>query len=133
MAELAQFYAQKVGAPVDSEEVAKVMTYLQSVFFAEHPPKEIGPRTTSEMKTIAAALDALGAGSSPELGGVLMQRLKALEQSALAGSWRVTKRLELVPIHQVLASVSGRRAAARDELLGSKLKEAGKKGGSAER
>ena len=62
-----------------------------------------------------------------------MQRFKALTESVNDGSWSVARRLEVIPDARVsLASLDERRAAAKSELLNSRLDDAlAKAGGKA--
>ncbi len=104
------------------------MTYLTSVFGGAHPAKQVGVRTSREMRTLAEALDALSQGKLPELADLLMQRFKALEVSVTDGNWHVAKQLEVLPSMDLgLTSLAERTDAAKQELVALKLREAGKK------
>ena len=88
----------------------------------------MSPRTASELRTIARALDELGVGGLGAVGDVLVQRFKALEASLRDGSWNVAKRLELVQHDAGLVSLNEQRVAAREEILAGKLRDTVKKG-----
>ena len=124
--ELSRFLSTRVGAGPDSADAQSFLTYLTAVFFGQHPPKELGVKTTAELRTLASCLDSLGRGDLPALGDMLIQRFKALETSIVDNSWSVARRLELVPSETLLATPLERKAPARDELLYSILKETAK-------
>ena len=51
---------------------SRFVTYLTAVFHGMYPPEKVGPRTTREMRTLAEALDALGAGDLPRTADLLV-------------------------------------------------------------
>ena len=125
--ETRRFLSAREGANgrVDEEAPPKMLNYLTTIFHGAHPAKECGIRTARELRTVAEAIDALGAGQLPELGDLLMQRFKALQTSVADGGWHLAKRMELIPDEaDTVASFEERRLAARDELLHLKLDEA---------
>ena len=100
-----------------------MLAYLTSIFFGQHPQSTISVHTVKEMRTIAAALDSLLQGRLPELGDLLMQRLKAPETSVRDKDWGVASQLELTEETPGLVSVTERQAAARHALMKAKLAE----------
>eukprot|EP00959_Pyramimonas_sp_CCMP1952_P078268 1635958-Pyramimonas_sp.AAC.1 len=74
---------------------AMVVQYITSAWHGRHPPRTMGVRNTKEMRMIGECLDALLAGRLPELGDVLMQGLKAIEQARKDGRWAVAQHLEV--------------------------------------
>ena len=63
-------------------------------------------RTVREMRTVGECLDALLRGELPRLGDILMQRLKALEQSTKDGHWEVAENLDRSERVEVLTPLS---------------------------
>lgn len=111
---------------------ARVVGYLQAVLLGRHPPEKVGVRSMQELRTLAECLDRLNEGRLAEVGDILMQRFKALEQAIADGHWGVAQELEIIgEASGGLASTSEQRAAARAEYLRNKLFEARRKGGAA--
>ena len=109
---------------------AKVVSYLNSVFHGRHPPGEVGPRTTRELRHVAECLDAIGAGNLTMVADMLMQRFKALEQSVTDKNWNMARHLEVLPLQDVGLTTQGEQlAASRAELLRAKLEQARAKHG----
>ena len=104
------------------------MTFLNNVFSAQFPPEKIGVKSTSELRTLATALDNIATGDLATLADLLAQRFKAIQASIVDGNWSTARRLELVPSEHILASPLERRAAMKEELLHAKIREASKKG-----
>ena len=125
MDEMAKYLGARGGAIAGSNTPDKVVTFLTSIFHGSHPIKECGVRNARELRTLAMALDSLGAGSLPQLADLLMQRFKAVQSSITDNSWNLAKRLELIPEDGLsLTTFEERRAAARDEVMTRKLEEA---------
>ena len=99
------------------------MAYVTNVLFVHHPPDKLGKRTSREVTTMALALDSLLQGRLAQCGDVLMQRMKALEQSIVSGSWDVAKNLEVIPPSEpMLVNTTEMRMAASAELRAQKLR-----------
>ena len=119
---------QSGGGDQDPEQAAgdasRVLTYLTSVFHGQYPPDECGLRTSREMATLARALDALRAGSLPEVADLFMQRLEALECSIVQGDWQMAEHIEVIPKDQVgLATQDEKRAAQKQQIMEARLRE----------
>ena len=56
----------------------------------------MSPRNSREMRTIAECFDALLAGDLPQLGDLLVQRLKALQLATVEGNRSLAQHMELV-------------------------------------
>ncbi|CAK0792480.1 unnamed protein product, partial [Prorocentrum cordatum] len=81
--QIKQLLAQRGGADTEknlNSMSAMVVQYIASAWHGRHPPHTMGVRNTKEMRMIGECLDALLAGRLPELGDMLMQKLKAIEQ-----------------------------------------------------
>ena len=100
---------------------ARVLAYLNSVFFGQHPQASMSVHTVREMRTIAMAIDGLLRGELPEVGDLLIQRLKALEQSVRDRDWSVASQLELADERPGLVSLPEQHAAARHAVLQHRL------------
>ena len=132
--QIKQLLAQRGGAESESdlnEMASMVVQYITSVWHGRHPPHTMGLRNVKEMRMIGECIDALTAGRLPQLGDILMQRLKAIEQATKDGHWQVAQHLELVDSTDIgLASQAEVSAAASTYSEGAKLKERlGKAGG----
>ena len=91
-------YLELRGEDLDHDwRKTRAITYLTQCFFPNYPEKEVGLRTSREMRTVALALDHVVKGNLGEAGDILMQRLKALETSVKDGSWVTAKHLEIIP------------------------------------
>ena len=98
--------------------------YLNQVVFADNAKKDIGLRTSREMRTLCEAIDLLLEGKLGACGDMLMQRLKALETSIQEGSWATAKHQELIP--PVTTSITGdseRDLVVKAESRALKLRE----------
>ena len=103
---------------------ANVVQYITSVWHGMHPQSEMGVRNVREMRMVGECLDALTRGDLPQLGDMLMQRLKAIEQATKDGHWKVAEHLELVDSTDIgLASSAEVSAAVATYSEGAKLKE----------
>ena len=58
--------------------------------------KDLGKRGQREFLTLATALDQLIMGNTPEVGDLLVQRLKAIETAASDQNWEVAQNVELL-------------------------------------
>ncbi|CAK0884800.1 unnamed protein product, partial [Prorocentrum cordatum] len=135
--QIKQLLAQRGGA--DTEEnlnsmAAMVVQYITSAWHGRHPPRTMGVRKNNEMIMVGECLDALLAGRRPELGDMLMQRLKAIEQAHMDGHWAVAQHLEVgADVNASLARASEVRDAVSafegEARLAQHLAAAGKKTG----
>lgn len=115
------------GGPAVSWRDQRVGAYLNQVLFNQHPPNVIGVRNTRELVTLAEAIDLLMEERLPNLGDLLMQRLKAVEAS-LSEGWSVASFQELIPPSRATLTTDQERAfAARHALQQRKLSDAVKK------
>ena len=79
--------------------------------------KELGKRAQREFLTLATALDQLIMGNIPEVGDLLVQRLKAIETAASDHNWEVAQNLELLqPETPSLLSRSEKTLATKETL-----------------
>jgi hypothetical protein len=135
MTDIARWLGSTSGVQVDALP-QRVMTYLMSVFHAQHPPDRVSSDEVRELKRTATCIDALAQGQLPHLGDLLMQFFKALEYRHVSGSKELVDRLEIVERVPIgLTSFEERTSAAHAELLHLKLEQArqkvSKKGGAA--
>ena len=119
------------GGATDSEVEnlsSVVMTYLNSVWHGAHPHHQVGKRSAQEIRTIGECLDALLRGELSELGDMLMQRLKAIQQAHTDGHWNVAGQLEICQSADVsLISEKEKRAALKGTETTLKIEESLKK------
>eukprot|EP00435_Cladocopium_sp_Y103_P034714 s218_g9.t1 len=102
----------------------RMMAYVSQVLVAQHPPASMGVRNHRELMTLARAIDLLLEGQLPELGDLLVQRLKAVETAVIEQSWSTARHQELIPAQAMsLTSEGEKRKAAKMELSHSKLRE----------
>ncbi len=100
-----------------------VTQYLMSVLHSQMPVERMGRRTAREMRTISECLDCLLRGELPELGDMLMQRLKALERSVTDGNWTMAQEMELIPPdNSTLSSPAEVRSALQQARRNDRLK-----------
>eukprot|EP00435_Cladocopium_sp_Y103_P047964 s1615_g14.t1 len=101
MKELGRYLADRAPAEEGAEGWMshKMMAYISQVVLAQHPPAAIGVRNHRELLTLGKGIDMLNEGRLPELGDLLMQRLKALETPFLDQGWHSAKHRELIPPH----------------------------------
>ena len=57
--------------------------------------------TDCELKTVAAAIDALVEGDPMRAGDLLMGRFKALEESVNSGTWAFAQKFEVLPRNEL--------------------------------
>ena len=99
-----------------------MLTYVLTVFVQRYGAEHIGVRNMRELRTLAEAIDALVAGNLPRVGGLLIQRFKAVEVAVADGSWTQARHLELIPSQDVsLVSSAERSMASRIEIQKRKL------------
>ena len=68
------------------------------------------------MATLASAIDLLSSGSLPQMGDLLIQRLKALEAAARDGTTVIGDRQELLPEQTGATCLEERESAAKEGL-----------------
>ena len=118
------------GATNDDGSAETFLGYLTAILLGQYPADKMGLRPARELQTLAGALDHLGAGRLPDVTNLLIQRFKAVEQYLHDGNWNIAPQMEIVPdTADTLASAKEQHAAARAELLRSKLDEARRRGG----
>ena len=83
---------------------------------------EIHLRSQRELRTLAESLDHLLSGRLAQLGDMLMQRFKAVEETTGGTPWEVARHLELTP-HQDVGAASQQelRWAAQAEMEHGRL------------
>ena len=133
--QIKQLLAQRGGAESESdlnEMASMVVQYITSAWHGRHPPHTMGVRNVKEMRMIGECIDALTAGRLPQLGDILMQRLKAIEQATKDGHWQIAQHLEVsTDVDSSLAKSGEVREAVNSFMDESKLQQhlanAGKK------
>ena len=81
--------------------------------------------TDRELKTVAAAIDALVEGDTMRPGDLLIGRFKAMKESVNSGKWTLAQELELLPSNELgLASEGERHRAAAVRVREAKLQAA---------
>ena len=121
-----RFLGSRVGAGTTSEELPRVLTYLETVFNQRYTKECVGIRTAREMRTLAEAIDSLLEGDNMRTADILIQRFKAVETSVSDGSWSLARHLELIPEEGVgLTSPAERDLIAKLELQRARLAEGG--------
>ena len=126
LSSMQRFLGSRVGAGTASEELPRVLTYLETVFNQRYTKECVGIRTAREMRTLAEAIDSLLEGDSMRTADLLIQRFKALETSVSDGSWSLARHLELIPEEGVgLTSPAERDLIAKLELQRARLAEGG--------
>ena len=126
MQEMGRYLADRAPAEGEAEDwiANKMMAYVSQVILNQHPPASIGIRNHRELLTLGRAIDLLVQGHLPELGDLLMQRLKALETSFADQGWHSARHQELIPSHAAsLTTEAERRKTAKMEVAANKLKE----------
>ena len=129
LAEINRFLASRGEPGAEGDSGGRMVAYLTSVFHGHYSAKEVGPRDSRELRTLAEALDALAAGNLPAVGDLLTQRFKAVECKIQdGGDWGTASHLELISDRPVgLTTLAEQTVAARQQLLRLKLDEAKKK------
>ncbi len=108
---------------------AQMISYLLSFSYGHRSTQDCRVRTTQELRTLAECIDALMTGSMGELGVILMQRFKGLENGVTDG-FAVASSLEVMQGQSSdLATPEEERLLARMRLPKAKLEDA-KKGRS---
>ncbi|CAK0870953.1 unnamed protein product, partial [Prorocentrum cordatum] len=113
--QIREYLAQRGGADNDDEldrMASNVVQYITSVWHGMHPQNEMGVRNVREMRMIGECLDALTRGDLPQLGDMLMQRLKAIEQATKDGHWKIAEHLELIDSTDIGLASSAEASAA---------------------
>ena len=111
-------------SPDDYQMSPNVMTYLNSIWHGKHPPSSMSARDLHELHTVAQCLDSLTDGNLAQLGDMLMQRLKALQQRQRDGHWHVAQNLELLQEDDVeLTTKDESKVATEAEHKANKLSE----------
>ncbi|CAK0864466.1 unnamed protein product [Prorocentrum cordatum] len=101
-------------------EVARM--YLQTVVFAARPERDIGLRTSREMRTLTLAIGLIAGGHFLKALDVLTQRFKALEIATDQGNWNHARWVELLPPADVSSwSRTDLREAMREQDLEVRL------------
>ena len=117
------------GGDGDGDELASVvLQYLNSVFHGAHPQSSMSLRNSRELSP--ECFDALLAGDLPNLGDLLMRRLKAVQTAVVEGNWNLSQHLELTPTSESnVVSPAELRAAQRTQLDQLRLQNSDKGGG----
>lgn len=127
MQELQRFLANRTEAAGEDEghwTEYKMMGYINQVILSQHPQSSMGIRNYRELITLGNAIDLLLGGRLPELGDLLMQRLRALEAALNEQGWQTARHLELIPVQGAsLTSEVDRRRAVKQEMTSLKLRE----------
>ena len=126
MQELSRYLAERSeeGSSEDQWADRKVMAYVTQVILSLHPPSSIGVRNHRELITLGTSLDHLLQGRLPELGDLLMQRLKALDTSIGDQGWATARHQELIPpLAATLTSTGERERSAKVEMRHLKMRE----------
>lgn len=127
MQELQRFLANRTEAAGEGDghwTEYKMMGYINQVILSQHPQATMGIRNYRELITLGNSIDLLLSGRLPELGDLLMQRLRALEAALNEQSWQTARHLELIPVQGAsLTSEVDRRRAAKQEMSSLKLRE----------
>ena len=101
LAEINRFLASRGEPGAEGDSGGRMVAYLTSVFHGHYSAKEVGPRDSRELRTLAEALDALAAGNLPAVGDLLMQRFKEVECKIQdGGDWGTASHLELISDRQ---------------------------------
>ena len=103
----------------------RLMTFYLEIVLRPQFPSAPNNHTDRELKTVAAAIDALVEGDTMRAGDLLMGRFKALEESVNSGTWALAQELEVLPRNELgLASEGERHRAAAVRLREAKLQAA---------
>ena len=79
--------------------------------------KTLGKLTLREFLTLATALDQLIMGNIPEVGDLLVQRLKALESAATDSNWEIAQNMELLQAENPSLTSRSERTLVTKETL----------------
>ena len=130
--------ASRTGAPMNSVLAANVtrtpqaaVQYYLTVLYPQHKEK-MPLRLQREMRTLAQALDYLGAGELERCADLVAQRLKALELTIHDQGWSRAQFLELIPLETAgLADAEEQRMASKEQLMEAKMRKwlMGQRGG----
>ena len=109
---------------VSGEPLACAVQYINSVWHGHYPPSEMGQRNAKELRLLGVCLDCLVRGELAQVGDILMQRLKSLEQFTKDGHWQVAQFLEVRGAGEVgLATQSEVRGAVKQQLMETRLRD----------
>ena len=90
-------------------------TYLLTVHFTQHPPRDFGPRPERELRMLMLVIDLILKSENAKALDVLAQRVKALERSAQDKGWDTAKWLEFLPTGESLLVTCREARAALEE------------------
>ena len=79
--------------------------------------KPLGRRTLREFLTLATALDQLIMGNVPEVGDLLVQRLKALESASADNNWEIAQNMEILQQENPSLTSRSERSLVTKETL----------------
>jgi hypothetical protein len=103
----------------------KMQVWFRQIFLVKHPPLVLGARNQGELSTLCKCIDLLVKGDLGQVGDVLMQRLRAIEEFVETKTWTLGRHLELItPLDGTLTTEAERSIAVRAELRSAKLREA---------
>ncbi len=115
----------RADSKVPDWNLVRAYPWLQTTFYARHPPQKVGKRNCKELETLAIALDHLQEGEFAQLGDTLMQRFKATIESITSETWAMAQHQELIPSEDVtLTNPTERRLLAKAEQQSQALKAA---------
>ena len=107
----------------------RVTSYLNSMVMETFP--EMAVTMQRELRTVAESLDEIAVGGVAQSADILVQRIKAIEESLKAGgSWKLSRHLEVTKDLDTLVSTEEQLAAAREELARLKVSNNGRDRGA---
>jgi len=116
-----QTFCDPMGSRGGEQLPATAYRYLTTLVSAAQG-MNLGKRDHRELQTLAICLDQLAKGNTAGVGDVLIQRFKAVENSASHKSWDLAKHMEIVPEQQfATASIREQEAAAKMTIRDSQL------------
>eukprot|EP00971_Amphidinium_carterae_P348958 6490762-Amphidinium_carterae.1 len=121
-------------AQLATSDLARVRTYLQTLYLPRQAPGAVGMRNTKELSVIAEVLDDLTQGNLHMAGDKLVQRFKAIQKAVADQGWSVAQHLEVAGIAEdTVLTGAEQRTAMREEKLRNQLKRAVDSSGSQSR
>eukprot|EP00971_Amphidinium_carterae_P038191 750640-Amphidinium_carterae.1 len=118
-------------AQLATTDLARVRTYLQTLYLPRQAPGAVGMRNTKELSVIAEVLDDLTQGNLHMAGDKLVQRFKAIQKAVADQGWSVAQHLEVAGIAEdTVLTGAEQRTAMREEKLRNQLKRAVDSSGS---
>ena len=106
-------------------EGRRPLMFYHEVLLRQTLTTELKKPVDREMRTLASALDMLLSGDLSRAGDILIQRYKALEESAVSGHWDLATELEAVAHRETtLTSDQERHRAAALQLKKVRLQTA---------